>query len=76
LALPLKSRAKGLKDPGDDHEYLQMSKKNLTASKKAVTPLKNGVQWFYNWLKILDSSFHRNDGKRTSSTFYELINFN
>jgi hypothetical protein len=33
----------------------------LMVSKKIVTPVKTGVQRFYNYLKRLDSGFSRND---------------
>ena len=39
------------------------------ASQKVVTPVKTGVQIFYNHMKTLDSGFRRNDGKRRFSTF-------
>jgi hypothetical protein len=42
---------------------------------KVVTPVKTGVQEIYNYSKILDSGFHRNDGKPNLETCYEIINF-
>ena len=44
------------------------------ASQKVVTPVKTGVQIFYNHMKTLDSGFRRNDGKTNFETFYEIIN--
>ena len=40
---------------------------------KVVTPAKAGVQKNYNYFKILDSGFRRNDVTRVSATFYEPI---
>ena len=37
--------------------------------------MKTGVQVFCNSLEILDPGFHRDDGKRAFSTFYEAVNF-
>jgi len=33
----------------------------MMASQKVVSPVKTGVQRFYNYLKLLDSGFRRND---------------
>src|SRR5208283_4436858 len=42
-------------------------------SQKVVTPVKTGVQGFYNLLKFLDSDFRRNDENGLSATFCETI---
>ncbi|MFO7971758.1 MAG: hypothetical protein R6U40_08405 [Desulfobacterales bacterium] len=42
-------------------------------SQKVVTPAKAGIQILCNYLKILDSGFRRNDGKRYFMTFCEFI---
>jgi len=36
--------------------------------------VKTGVLGIYNYSKILDSGFRRNDGKTDFRTFYETIN--
>jgi hypothetical protein len=46
----------------------------LTDSQKVVTPVKTGVQWFYNYLNLLDSDFRRNDGNGLSAPFCEVVN--
>jgi hypothetical protein len=38
-------------------------------------PAKAGIQRAYNYLKRLDSRFHRNDKKALFQTFYESIKF-
>jgi hypothetical protein len=40
---------------------------------KVVSPVKTGVQCFYNYLKLLDSGFRRNDDISLFSTFYDFI---
>jgi len=37
--------------------------------------VKTGVQCFYNYLKLLDSGFRRNDDHWAFSTFYDFIKF-
>ena len=44
----------------------------LVKSQKFVIPAEAGIQ---NYLKLLDSGFHRNDIKEQNITFYETINF-
>ena len=34
------------------------------ANSNIVTPVKTGVQRYWDWLKILDSGIHRNDSLR------------
>jgi len=43
-------------------------------SQKVVTPVKTGVQVFYNQLNLLDSDFRRNDENGLWATFCETIN--
>jgi hypothetical protein len=38
--------------------------------------VKTGVHNSYNYLKILDSGFRRNDEKGRFSTFYEFVKIN
>jgi hypothetical protein len=38
-----------------------------------VSPVKTGVQCFYNFPKILDSGFRRNDDPQAFSTSYDFI---
>ena len=45
----------------------------LTDSQKVVTPVKTGVQEFYNYLILLDSDFRRNDENALSATFCQVI---
>jgi hypothetical protein len=45
----------------------------MTATGKVVTPVKTGVQCFYNVLNPLDSGFHRNNDSWVFSTFYESV---
>jgi hypothetical protein len=42
-------------------------------SKKVVAPVKTGVQIIYNYMKMLDSGFRRNDGKTKIQTFGVII---
>jgi len=37
--------------------------------------VKTGVQCFYNYLKLLDSGFRRNDDHEAFPTFYDFINY-
>ena len=46
----------------------------LTDSQKVVTPVKTGVQWFYNYLILLDSDFRRNDENGLSTPFCRVVN--
>jgi hypothetical protein len=46
---------------------------NIDDLGKIVTPAKAGVQKTYNYFKILDSGFRRNDVCWVSATFYELV---
>ena len=41
-------------------------------SQKVVSPVKTGVQSFYNCFKPLDSGFRRNNELEPFSTFYEF----
>lgn len=42
-------------------------------SQKVVTPVKTGVQRFYNYLKFLDSGFRRNDIRGCPVFFYDSV---
>ena len=46
---------------------------NLINRSKVVTPVKTGVQYWCNTLKILDSGVHRNDDFGAFSTFDQFI---
>jgi hypothetical protein len=44
------------------------------ASEKVVSPVKTGVQWFYNYAILQDSGLPRNDGQYSFPAFYYIIN--
>jgi len=46
----------------------------LTNSQKVVTPVKTGIQGFYNYLNLLDSYFRGNDENGFSATSCKTIN--